>query len=154
MVDAEARLRTLEDRAKIANLIAAYGPLADTGNGEALAKLWVEDGEYDIGGFGLVKGHEALAAMMESEVHRDLMKQGCAHMLSPHRIELSGDTAIAVGYSVVLRKTGDAYEAWRVSANRWRLVRTQSGWRVSRRENSPLDGSAEIRSILEIPDVD
>ncbi|WP_416832519.1 MAG: nuclear transport factor 2 family protein [Erythrobacter sp.] len=153
MDDTDARLRALEDRAQIANLIAAYGPLADTGAGEALARLWVEDGEYDIGGFGMIKGHAALAAMMDSPVHRGLMEQGCAHILSPHRIELSGDSAVAVGYSTVMRRTGEIYEAWRVSANRWWLVRTAAGWRVKRRENTPLNGSAETRSLLEIPDV-
>lgn len=153
MTEATARLQAIEDRAEIANLIAAYGPYADTGNGEALAKLWLEDGEYDIGGFGLVKGHEALAAMMDGEVHRGLMEQGCAHMLSPHRIELAGDNAIAVGYSVVMRKTGETYEPWRVSANRWFLTRTSAGWRVRRRENTPLDGTAQARDLLEMPDV-
>ena len=153
MDDTAMRLQALEDRAEIANLIAAYGPLADTGDGEALAQLWVEDGVYDIGGFGLVQGHAALAAMMESEVHRGLMEQGCAHMLSPHRIELSGDSAVAVGYSTVMRKVGEVYEAWRVSANRWFLVRTEAGWRVKLRENTPLDGTHEARSILEILNV-
>lgn len=153
MAEHEARLRALEDRAEIANLIASYGPLADTGNGEELAKLWIANGEYEIGGFGLVKGHDALAAMMVSEVHRGLMEQGCAHILSPHRIELAQDTARAVGYSMVMRKTGEAYEPWRVSANRWWFVRTPSGWRVKRRENTPLDGSIDARSLLEMPDV-
>lgn len=153
MAEIDRRLRELEDRAAIANLIAAYGPLADTGNGAELAQLWVEAGEYEIGGFGLVKGHEALAAMMDSEIHRGLMEQGCAHMLSPHRIELSGDKAVAVGYSVVMRMIGETYEPWRVSSNRWWLVRTKAGWRVKRRENTPLDGTVAARSILEMPDV-
>ncbi|MEO9461431.1 MAG: nuclear transport factor 2 family protein [Marinomonas sp.] len=151
MDDAANRLQALEDRAAIADLIASYGPLADTGDGAALARLWVEDGIYDIGGFGFIQGHEALAAMMDSPVHRGLMEQGCAHMLSPHHITLSGDTAIAVGYSTVFRKAGETYEAWRVSANRWTLVRTDAGWRVKLRENTPLDGTPEARSILEHP---
>ena len=153
MADTDQRLRALEDRAAIANLIAAYGPLADTGNGAALARLWVEDGEYDIGGFGRVKGHAGLAAMLDNDVHRGLMDQGCAHVLSPHRIDLQGDTAMAVGYSIVMRKSGDAYEPWRVSSNRWWLVRTPSGWRVRRRENTPLDGTQDARNLLEMPDV-
>ena len=153
MVDVAQRLQRLEDIEAIRNLIASYGPLADTGAGASLAQLWVEDGEYDIGGFGQVKGHAALAAMMDSPVHKGLMEQGCAHILSTHRIELSGDAAIAIGYSTVLRRIGETYEPWRVSANRWWLVRTPAGWRITRRENSPLDGSPEVRSLLEMPDV-
>lgn len=152
MVETDKRLQELEDRAEIANLIAAYGPLADTGDGDALAALWVEDGEYDIGGFGSVKGHASLAAMMDSEVHRGLMEQGCAHILSQHRIELDADHAVAVGYSVVMRRESEVFEPWRVSSNRWWLVRTADGWRVKRRENTPLDGSGAARRILEMPD--
>lgn len=147
------RLEVLEDRAEIADLIASYGPLADTGDGEALAQLWVEEGEYEIGGFGSIKGHADLAAMLESETHRDLMERGCAHVLSPHTITLSGDQATAIGYSIVMRKAGETYEPWRVSANRWFLVRTSDGWRVKRRENTTLDGSIDARSLLEMPNV-
>ena len=150
MDDAETRLKALEDRAEIADLIASYGPLADTGKGEALAQLWIEDGEYEIGGFGSVKGHDELAAMLKSETHQGLMARGCAHVLSPHTITLSGDEATAIGYSVVMRKAGDTYEPWRVSANRWHLVRTADGWRVKRRENTTLDGTQDARSLLEM----
>jgi SnoaL-like domain len=153
MDDTAKRLGALEDRAAIADLIASYGPLADTGNGEALAQLWVEDGEYEIGGFGSVKGRAALAEMLESETHRDLMERGCAHVLSPHTITLSGDQATAIGYSIVMRKAGETYELWRVSANRWFLVRTADGWRVKRRENTTLDGSLDARQLLEMPNV-
>ncbi len=95
--DADTRLRVLEDRAAIADLIASYGPLADSENGEALAQHWVEDGEYEIGGFGSIKGHAELAAMLENETHRGLMESGCAHVLSPYTIVLSGDEATATG---------------------------------------------------------
>ena len=62
------RLEVLEDRAEIADLIASYGPLADKGDGEALAQLWVEEGEYEIGGFGSIKGRADLAAMLEDRM--------------------------------------------------------------------------------------
>lgn len=144
----EGRLQALEDRAAIADLIAAYGPLADNGDATGVAASWSEDGCYDVGGFGVAEGRAAIAALIESETHQALLAQGCAHMLSPHHITLSGDSAEAVGYSVVFRRSGDGYEAWRVSANRWQLVRTAAGWRVSRRINRPLDGSADARALL------
>lgn len=148
MDEISARLRLLEDRAAIADLIASYGPLADSGDAGRLAALWTADGEYTVGGFGTAHGHAQIAALIEGETHQALMAQGCAHVLSPHTIAIAGDRAEAKGHSVVLRTDGESYEAWRVSANRWTFVRTAEGWRVSRRENAPLDGSAAARVLL------
>ena len=61
----EERLQRLEDIEAIRNLISRYSPLTDSGQAEAVARIWTEDGEYDIGGFtvappspnlGFVKG--------------------------------------------------------------------------------------------------
>ncbi|MDO9487571.1 MAG: nuclear transport factor 2 family protein, partial [Sphingomonadaceae bacterium] len=46
----ESRLRELEDRLEIYQLLSAYGPLVDSGDAEATADLWVADGVYDWGG--------------------------------------------------------------------------------------------------------
>lgn len=148
MDKAEARLQALEDRAAIAELIASYGPLADSGDAAGVAALWINDGIYEVGGFGVARGRQEIAALIEGETHQALLAQGCAHILSPHRITLAGDSAEAVGYSIVFRRHGDSYEAWRVSANRWTLVRTGAGWRVASRTNAPLDGGAAARALL------
>ncbi|MCB2089465.1 MAG: nuclear transport factor 2 family protein [Sphingomonadaceae bacterium] len=146
--DLTSRLQRLEDLEAIRNLIASYGPLADSGDAQGLARLWAEDGEYAVGGFGTARGHAEIAALIEGEVHQQLMAGGCAHVLSPHRVMLDGVRAEATGYSVVFRKAGDSHEAWRVSANRWLLERTGAGWWVKRRENAPLDGTEGARSLL------
>lgn len=142
------RLEALEDRAAIADLIASYGPLADSGDAQGVADLWAENGEYIVGGFGAATGHAEIAALIDSPTHRELMAQGCAHVLSPHTIQLYGDRAIATGYSTVFRKVDDTFEAWRVSANRWECTRTKNGWRVKSRKNAPLDGSEAARGLL------
>lgn len=148
MSDAE-RLQRLEDAEAIRNLIASYGPLADAGESQAVAEIWAEDGEYDIGGFSVARGREAVAGAIDSEVHRGLMAGGCAHVLTPHHIALDGDRATATGYSIVYREQGDSFEAWRVSANRWELARQADGaWRATRRVNRLLDGDADAREIL------
>ena len=92
-----ARLRALEDREAIRDLIASYGPLADTGNAAALAALWHEDGAYAVDGMGESTGRAAIAALITGPVHQQLMADGCAHVLSPVTIELDGDRATARG---------------------------------------------------------
>lgn len=151
MDDRENRLMALEDRAAIEALIASYGPLADSGDAAGLAKLWTEDGTYTVGGFGTATGHSEIAALIQGPTHQELMRTGCAHILSPHVIALDGDLASATGYSIVFRKQGNAFQPWRVSANRWELTRTRDGWRVRHRDNAPLDGSDAARALLSQP---
>ena len=79
------------------------------------------------------------------------MADGCAHLLGPVAIEIDGNRATARGHSVVLRHTGSGFEVARVSANRWDLVRSESGWRVCHRENALLDGSEAARALLAQP---
>lgn len=143
-----ARLQALEDREAIRALIAGYGPLADAGDSAGIAALWTADGTYGVGGMGLVQGREAIAGLIDGPTHRALMADGCAHLLGPVAIELDGDRATARGHSVVFRHADGRFEAVRVSANRWDLVRTDNGWRVSHRENALLDGSAQARALL------
>ncbi len=144
-----ARLQALEDREAIRGLIARYGPLADTGDAQGVAALWTSDGSYAVGGMTEAKGRAAIAALIEGQVHQQLMADGCAHALGPVAIDLAGDTATARGYSIVFRADGKGgFEVARASANRWALARTADGWRVTRRENALLDGAEAARLLL------
>jgi len=144
----EARLAELEDREAIRDLIARYGTLADAGDAQGTAALWTDDGTYDVGGFGVHRGRVAIATLLESTAHIELMAAGCAHVLSAPVIALTGDRAIARTYSLVLRHDGGRWEAHRVAANSWQLKRTDKGWRVAERVNRLLDGDAAARSLI------
>ena len=133
------RLQRLEDAEAIRNLIAHYGPLADSGDAVAVAALWTSDGVYDVGGYGVAKGRDAIAALISGDTHQALMRDGCAHILSGHHIELDGDRATATGYSMVVRKTDAGFETWRVSRNQWHLARQRDGrWLACERINRPV----------------
>jgi ketosteroid isomerase-like protein len=151
VAELEARLRALEDREAIRDLIARYGPLADSGDAVGVAALWREDGVYAIAGFAEAKGRAAIAALIESDNHRQLMQDGCAHVLSPPMIDLSGDQAMARNHSLVLRWTDTAFEVHRVAANRWQLSRGPDGWKVIRRDNALLQGGEAARALLSLP---
>lgn len=146
----ERRLRILEDREAIRDLVARYGPLADRGDAGALARLWVPDGVYEVAGFARAEGHAAIAALIDGAHHRALMADGCAHMLGPVAVTLDGDEATAVCHSVVFRSVSGQFVAERVSANRWTLVRTDQGWRVQHRANALLDGEDAARALLSL----
>ena len=147
----EARLQALEDREAIRDLIARYGPLADSGDAAGVAALWAKDGSYAVHGFADAVGREAVAGLITGPVHQQLLADGCAHLLGPVAIDLDGDKATARGHSVVLRRTGQGFEVHRVSANRWLLERGAKGWQVARRENALLQGDAAARALLGKP---
>lgn len=151
IADLARRLRELEDREAIRALIAAYGPLADSGDGAGIAALWAEDGSYGVGGMGRAEGRAAIGGLIAGEIHRQLIAQGCAHLLGPVAIDLDGDRATVRGHSLVLRHSENGFEVLRVAANRWALERGASGWQVRHRENALLDGSAEARALLSPP---
>lgn len=149
MADALAeRLQALEDREAIRDLIARYGPLADSGQAAAIAQLWRDDGVYAVGGMGEAVGHAAIAALIDGSVHRALMAAGCAHLLGPLAIDLDGDCAIAWGHSVVIKANGGDYGIYRAAANRWTLRRTPEGWRVERRDNRLIDGGDAAMALF------
>lgn len=145
------RLRALEDREAIRDLIARYGPLADSGDAEAVAALFAEDGVYAVGGMGEAKGRAAIAALISGPVHQALMADGCGHVLSSPAIDLDGDRAVARCHSIVFRHEDGEWAPVRVAANRWELARGSTGWQVTRRDNALLDGNSAARDLLSPP---
>ncbi|MGV9193858.1 nuclear transport factor 2 family protein [Microbacterium sp. MC2] len=142
----ERRLRALEDRAEIADLIARYGPAVDSGDGGAVGEMWTSDGTYQFD--ETVLDADGIRSIVDYPSHVGYMRQGCAHVLSAPRIEIDDNTATAVTHSVVLLHDGERWIGERVSANRWELVRTVDGWRVRRRVNRLLDGAEAARELL------
>lgn len=142
----ERRLRSLEDRAAIADLIARYGPAVDAGDADAVAALWVPDGTYQFDDTVLEGG--GIRGLVGIPTHEEYMRRGCAHIVSAPRIKIDGDEAVAVTHSVVMLREGDRWVGERVSANRWEMLRTPDGWRVRHRRNRLLDGAAAARELL------
>ena len=144
----EKRLRAAEDQLEIIRLINSYGPLVDSGESRPAAELWIEGGIYDIGGRHRVPAHDDIAAIYDSEGHREMINAGCAHLTATPRITVHGDTAEAVAYSFVIRREDDRWFVWRAAINHWDLVRTADGWRIRERCNRVVDGSKESRDTM------
>jgi len=143
----EARVRLLEDQAAIYQLLAAYGPAVDSLAGEAAAALFADDAVYEAGEFHFA-GHDAIAGLVDIEPHRTWVGRGCTHVVGLPRVEIDGDTAVAVNHSRVYVKDRDHWRVERLSANRWELARAAAGWKVARRINRVLDGSEAARALL------
>ncbi|MCK9896043.1 nuclear transport factor 2 family protein [Frankia sp. AgB32] len=147
----EGRLRAVEDERAIRRLILAYGPAADAGLVDLAASAWQEDGVYDWDANGApYDGRAAVEAMLRTEGHQGLIHAGVAHVASPPLIDVDGDTATAVTYSLIMRRddTNGRFYLWRVSVAHWDLTRGDDGWGVRRRTNRLLDGTGAGRELL------
>jgi ketosteroid isomerase-like protein len=157
----EAELRQVRDHLEIYQLTAAYGPAAYSGNADATAELWTEDGEYDWGrgksapATGMVeglvggaKGRSEIADMVDGPFHQQVIRGGAAHTLTLPHVHLQGDTAISTSYVCVYARDGDAWRPWRVSASHFHWLRQPDGWKIKRRLNRSLNGSPEARDLL------
>jgi hypothetical protein len=148
----EAELRRQQDHIAITELIASYGPLVDTADrierARHLAMLWTEDGIYDIGGVGEFQGRETIAQVFAGG-HFSQVPEGVCHMMGLPCIRITGEEAEALNYTCVMRHDGSGgFYPWRVSANRWLLVRQDGKWLVSRRTNRLMTGNPDALAML------
>jgi hypothetical protein len=158
----EQRIRAIEDRLAIYNLIAGHPPSADTGADYYAEAVYAEDGVFDRGAnlSGAV-GSKAIAAMLRSEGHQAAIAGGLAHFTGLPYIDLDGDRAVVTSYLQILtpRQSGEAievpnhgvsrgYHIHRVVTSRWELQRTAAGWKIKRRTIRLVDGSEPSREVL------
>ena len=157
----EDRIRAVEDRLEIYNLIASHPPSADTGADYFTRAVYVADGELDLGRGKATASNEAIAAVTRTPAHQAAIAGGLAHFAGLPRIELDGDRAVVTSYLQILTPHPSAepvevpahgvskgYRIHRVGANRWELVRTDQGWKIKRRTFRSLDGSEPALAIL------
>jgi ketosteroid isomerase-like protein len=114
-----------EDRDEILQLMYRYNHAADSGDTEAYADTFTDDGVFDFRG-SEVTGRENLKGLMAGV-------SGTRHVTANPVIEVDGDTATLRAYVLVFRGTTLS----RVGDYDDELVRTPAGWRFSRRRFSP-----------------
>jgi SnoaL-like domain len=158
----EQRIRAIEDRLEIYNLIAGHPPSADTGADYYAEAVYTEDGVFDRGpDLSGATGNKAIAASLKSAGHQAAIAGGLAHFTGLPHIALDGDRAIVTSYLQILApyKSGEpievpnhgasrGYHIHRVVTNRWELARTATGWKIKRRTIRLVDGSEPSREIL------
>lgn len=129
-----ARLQAVEDELAITRLLTSYGFAVDGDDPDACAALYAPDALVTIDGNVTLRGHEELRGIVTSEAHQAILP-GCAHVMGPFTVHVTGDTATATGYATVYVADETGRSVWRQSLSQWNLARTPDGWRVTRRES-------------------
>ena len=150
----ERELREVRDTLEIYRKTALYGPLVDQGDSEGASALWTADGIYDWGE-GMTNaspvaavGKEQLTATLEAPEHRDIIRDGSAHWLGLPHVLVDGDRATSVCYSCLLIRDAAGFKVARASVCRFEWIRLAGDWKIRRRRNRVLDGSAAAMALL------
>jgi SnoaL-like protein len=157
----EDRIRAIEDRLEIYNLIASHPPSSDTGAQSYIQSIFLDDAELDLGGGKSATGKGPISDIVKRPTHTEAIKAGLAHFAGLPHVTIDGDRAVVTSYLQILapHPTDDeievpghgvsrGYRIHRVGANRWELVRTPLGWKIKRRIYRTLDGSEPALDIL------
>ena len=156
----EDRVRAVEDKLAIFHLIASHPPAADTGTYRHYREAFVADGEMDLGGGKGARGNDTIGVLRTPE-HQAAIAGGLCHFAGLPRVEVDGDSAVAISYLQIITPDRQAaprevsghgsttgFRIHRVGANRWELKRGKDGWKVVRRMLRPLDGTDDARALL------
>jgi ketosteroid isomerase-like protein len=133
-VDVEARLRELEDREEIRDLLANYARHLDAGDHAAYADLFAEQGEL-VARLGSAKGPAAIRELLDRTIGEGSRARSrpALHLLANPTIEVDGDRATAStiwsyvtaddeGYPLLLQ-LGHYEDALTRENGRWRFLR-------------------------------
>lgn len=131
----EERLRALEDREAIANLLVTYGRLLDAKDLQGYASLFAEDGVWE-GGIGTATGPAEIHDML-SRVYGQLEPDAYGndyHIMSDFVIEVDGDDATSWSRWTWIVEGGDGKPVVQRSGHyEDTLVRVGNTWKFRRR---------------------
>lgn len=145
----EDRLRALEDRQAIYQVVCSYGYAVDGLNAEAAGACYVEDGVYAVGDIGAFKGREQIEAITRDPGHLQYVGAGCAHMSSLPYVVIEEDRAVATCHTMVPMHGDNGFFIGRLSASRIELARqADGGWKIVHRQNYMLDGNPAGSALL------
>ena len=154
----EQRIKAIEDRLDILNLVAAHPPGADSASHDFAESFWLADGTVDMA--GQAKGYESMIGVLNTPGFAAAQGQGICHFAGLPHIVIDGDRAVATSYLQILAAdpegkpfelsahgTSKGFRVLRLSANRWELQRTPEGWRIRSRTMRSMDNPAS-RELL------
>jgi uncharacterized protein (TIGR02246 family) len=145
----EERLRALEDKIAIYQLVCGYGYAVDGCNADVVGSLYTEDGIYSVADKSSRRGRERIAAITRDATHLALVHGGCAHMSTLPFVVVNGDRAVATCHTMVMMKGEDGFFAGRVSASRIELTKNSDGdWQIKHRQNHLQNGGPDGPELL------
>jgi hypothetical protein len=143
----EARLRRLEDREEIRELLLEYARRLDAADYEGYAQLFTEDGELDAQ-LGSAKGRAAIVELLQRRLGTspDRPRRTAFHLVGAPDLRVDGDTAASTVIWAYVTHDDDGFPIiLQLGHYRDELARVDGTWLFERRAISrdlgfsPLD---------------
>lgn len=158
----EHRLRLVEDKLAIYELVASHPPSADTGAADYTISVYSENGVFDRGPMlDGARGAKDIAAFIQRPEHEEAIRGGLAHFTGLPLVDLRGDVAVVTSYLLIVHLDHEGeprglpnhgistgYRIHRTVVNRWELEWRDSRWIIKKRTLLPVDGSDIHRELL------
>ena len=164
----EDRLRAIEDRLAILDLLAGSALSSDVASEAYWESMFAPGAEMDRGGEHGVDNRDKIMDIVRSNSQADAIANGMAHAMALPHIRVDGDRAVATGYLHVLvldpngpevslpgKASRKAPVTYHLTVNRWEFVRGKQGWQVVRRVIRPIasdDAQLLLRRGIETRD--
>jgi hypothetical protein len=133
----EARLRMLEDREEIRQIMINYGRTLDQRDFAGFSKLFAKDAEYGGGaGNGMIKGPEAIAKLLEDTFQKNPTNLNTPnfHLFCNETIQVKGDQATAFSKGIfVVRGDDNKPDVVMLATYRDVFIRENGVWKFKRR---------------------
>lgn len=156
----EGRLRLVEDRLAILNILAGSSLSSDVASESYWQSMYADDAVMDRGGTHGVVGRAQIMEIVRGAEQAGAVESGMAHVAALPHIRIDGDRAVATGYLQVLvvdsngpevtlpgKGSRKALATYHLTVNRWELARTNNRWQVVRRIVRPI-GTPDAMDLL------
>jgi uncharacterized protein (TIGR02246 family) len=133
----------LEEKEAIRDLMSAYCFHVDNGEFDQFAALFAEDGIFEAGPLGKLRGRKAIRDFIAAQVPRQGEGPARKHCTLNHLIRVNGSEAHADSYIVVLRASGEGIIASLAGRYEDLLLKAEGEWRF-KLPRIPFDISGDL----------
>jgi ketosteroid isomerase-like protein len=155
-----ARITTAEDKLEILTLLSGSAFSSDVASEAYWTKMFTQDAVFDRAPGMQNKGRDEILKIINDPGQKQAIEGGMHHLAMLPHITLKGDSAVATGYLLIVmpdtaashvnlpgKGVSPGFSIYQLTVNRWQLLRTTEGWKVTQRTVRPVT-SNDSRAIV------
>jgi ketosteroid isomerase-like protein len=155
-----ARITTAEDKLEILTLLSGSAFSSDVASEAYWKKMFTQDAVFDRAPGMQNKGRDEILKIINDPGQKQAIEGGMHHLAMLPHITLKGDSAVATGYLLIVmpdtaashvnlpgKGISPGFSIYQLTVNRWLLLRTTEGWKVTQRTVRPVT-SNDSRAIV------
>jgi hypothetical protein len=156
-----ARITAAEDKFEILTLLSGSAFSSDVASESYWKKIFTADAVFDRGQSRQDKGIAEILKIVNAPDQHEAIKYGMTHLAMLPHITLKGDSAIATGYLLIVmpdtaashvnlpgKGVSPGFSIYQLTVNRWELLRTNAGWKVTQRIVRPITSNDSHNIIV------